>query len=136
MPQSDQDRSDRPSPGKDRRGSLTHQLFAIYLARERGNAPADAERLIDTLCERIADEAAIDFRVTDIYLQRVAFALAAGRPDLVKRRWVRRLLQSQQPDGGWKRSWYGLGPGVFALVSGQLDPTPTRRSKGCGFCTC
>ena len=60
--------------------------------------------------ERIAAEAAFDFRVTDLYLQRIAFLLAAGRPDLVKPRWVERALAAQQSDGGWYYTWHGWAP--------------------------
>jgi hypothetical protein len=53
--------------------------------------------------------------VTDLYLQRIAFILAAGRSDLVKRRWVERAIASQTEDGGWVASWHGWGPGLFAV---------------------
>ena len=65
------------------------------------------------LCTGIAFEANWDVRVTDLYLQRVAFLLAAGRPDLVKRRWVERVIAKQEQDGGWIGSWYGWGPRLF-----------------------
>jgi hypothetical protein len=72
--------------------------------------------LINHLCEKIAVEEHWDVRVTDLYLQRMAFILAAGRPDLIKRRWVERALASQQSDGGWISSWHGWGPGLFAFT--------------------
>jgi hypothetical protein len=107
---SDQDRADMIAPDMHRRGSLTHQLFAVLLYRKRVGPSAELDGLVDRLSERIAAEAVWDFRVTDLYLQRVAFLLAAGRPDLVRRRWVERVIANQEADGGWVSSWYGLGP--------------------------
>ena len=95
-------------------GTRTHQLFALLLYRKRAQDEAVAS-LIDHLCAGIAFEANWDFRVTDLYLQRVAFLLAAGRPDLVKRRWVERVLAKQEQDGGWIGSWYGWGPRLFEV---------------------
>jgi hypothetical protein len=114
----EQDRADMFDPAKHRWGSLTHQLFALLLYRERSGHSVYLDTLIDRLCVRIAAEAAWDIRVTDLYLQRVALLLAAGRPDLVHRRWVERILANQQTDGGWTSSWFGLGPRLleFSLM--------------------
>ena len=94
-------------------GSRTHQLFALLLYREYGNHSQAVDDLINHLCERIALEAQWDVRVTDLYLQRIAFILAAGRPDLIKRRLVERAMANQKQDGGWIASWYGWGPKLF-----------------------
>jgi hypothetical protein len=104
------------SPDKFRTGRATHQLLALYLYRKfNGNTP-ELERIMDRIENRIAAEAAFDFRVTDLYLQRIAFLLAAGRPDLVKPRWVERALNAQQSDGGWYYNWYGWGPHPFTYT--------------------
>ncbi|MCP4111805.1 MAG: hypothetical protein GY749_40815 [Desulfobacteraceae bacterium] len=94
-------------------GSLTHQLFSLYIYREHQGASTAIEELTDHLCERIAFEAVWDIRVTDLYLQRIAFILAAGRDDLIKKRWVERLIAYQQDNGGWLPGWYGWGPDIF-----------------------
>jgi hypothetical protein len=115
FPLEEGDRASMLSPTLHRRGSLTHQLFTLCILRQRGRSDKNLDGLVDTLCERVAAEAVWDFRVTDLYLQRVAFLLAAGRPNLVKSRWVERILAGQQEDGGWKGSWYNWGPGVFVF---------------------
>lgn len=94
-------------------GSLTHQLFAVRIYRDYQGSTPQLDALIDHLCERIAREAFIDFRVSDLYLQRVAFLLAAGRPDLVRKRWIERILANQRDDGGWTYPWYYWGPGYL-----------------------
>src|SRR3984893_11025601 len=105
--------ADMFSPDKFRTGRATHQLFALYFYRKfKGNNP-ELDRIMDRVENRIAAEAALDFRVTDLYLQRIAFLLAAGRPDLVKPRWVERALNAQQSDGGWYYNWYGWAPHPF-----------------------
>jgi hypothetical protein len=110
------------SPDANRFRQLTHQLLALWILREKGHSEdgiseEDIDDLINTLCERIAGEMVWDFRVTDLYLQRVACILAAGRPDLIKRRWIERILTNQTSDGGFRRSWYRWGPGAFTFNS-------------------
>jgi hypothetical protein len=114
VPLTESERSNMFSRDKYLWGKRTHQLFALLIYRKRAQDAAVAP-LIDHLCAGIAFEANWDFRVTDLYLQRVAFLLAAGRPDLVKRRWVERVLAKQEPDGGWIGSWYGWGPRLFEV---------------------
>ncbi len=116
------------SPSAHARGSRTHQVLALLIAREHGRAPEvlspnaeSIDELIDTLCEGIASEAVWDVRVTDHYLQRVALLLSAGRPDLVKRRWVERILAHQKAEGGYPESWYGWGPGFLQF---SFNPSP------------
>ncbi len=104
-------------------GSLTHQLFSLYFYQDRQGSSAALQHLTDHLCERIAFEAVWDIRVTDLYLQRIAFILAAGRDDLIKKRWVERLLAHQQDDGGWMSGWHGWGPDLFRFTFRQRSTT-------------
>lgn len=122
-----EDHRDMFSPDKYRTGRATHQLFALYLYRNYNGANPNLNRLIDRISARIAGEASIDFRVTDLYLQRVAFLLAAGHSDLVKRRWVERALAAQQWDGGWLYSWHGWQPNPlqFRLEKATSTSHPT-----------
>lgn len=129
-PLTPEDEQSMLDPGDHHRGSLTHQIFALMHVREHGLTEHQLDELIDTLCERIAFEACLDFRVTDLYLQRVAFLLAAERPDLVKRRWIERILAAQQPDGGFLNSWHGWGPGVASWRSNDTKPTAHATVQG------
>jgi len=107
VPLSPNELADMFSPDKYRTGKATHQLFALYLYRKSKGSTPQTDRVMRKIEERIASEAALDFRVTDLYLQRIAFLLAAGRPDLIKPRWVERALAAQQIDGGWLATWHG-----------------------------
>lgn len=109
-PLSDSDLKDMFSPDKFRTGKATHQLFSLYVYRKFNGDTPELQRVMNRLEERIAAEGALDFRVTDLYLQRISFLLAAGRPDLVKPRWVERALSEQQSDGGWLYNWHGWAP--------------------------
>ena len=111
----EQEHRDMFSPDKFWWGNRTHQLYALLFYRKHSLKTFAVDDLINHLSEGIANEANWDFRVTDLSIQRAAFILAAGRPDLIKRRWVERILNNQQPDGGWILSWYGFGPRAFAV---------------------
>ncbi len=109
-PLSDSDLKDMFSPDKFRTGKATHQLLSLYVYRKFNGDTPELQRVMNQVENRIAEEAALDFRVTDLYLQRIAFLLAVGRPDLVKPRWVERALDAQQSDGGWLYNWHGWAP--------------------------
>jgi hypothetical protein len=130
VPLADTQRADMFSTDKYIWGKRTHQLLALILYRKHGGNSQAVNNLINHLCEGIAFEANWDIRVTDLYLQRIAFLLAAGRPDVVKRRWVERILAGQEEDGGWKESWHGWGPGLFAFNVNDRWPTDHATVQG------
>jgi len=107
------DLADMNSPDKYHWGTRQHQLMSLILYRHFNGSPPEMDRLIDHLAEGVAQDAHYDFRVNDGYIQRTTFVLAAGRPDLVRRRWVERILDYQNPDGSWNYCWYGWCRGVF-----------------------
>ena len=117
-------------PDGTRTGRATHQLFSLVLYRQfNGTTPA-LDQLIRHISLRIAQEAAIDFRVTDLYLQRIAFLLAAGQQDLVKPRWVERALAAQESNGGWMYGWYGWHPTPYRL---SVDEFPDSHATAQGM---
>jgi len=127
VPLSPKEREDMFSPDKYRTGKATHQLFALYFYRQSRGSTPELDHTMQKIEERIAWEAAIDFRVTDLYLQRLAFLLAAGRPDLIRPRWVERAFTAQQVDGGWLENWHGWTgtPYRFSLNDGSSTPHST-----------
>jgi len=117
------------SPDKNAFRDLTHQLYAVDILRDRGSSAEGIDDLIDTLCHRITRECSIDFRVTDLYLQRVAFVLAADRPDLIKKRWIERILANQHENGGFLYSWCGSSPNPLRF-SGSKKPVAHATVQG------
>jgi len=124
------ERDDMFSPDKYRTGKATHQLFALCFYRKSKGSTPELDRLMQTIEKRIAWEAAIDFRVTDLYLQRLAFLLAAGRPDLIRPRWVERAFAAQQIDGGWMESWHGWSRTPYRFSFGDELPTAHSTAQG------
>lgn len=109
-----QDRADLFSPTKYSWGVRLHlQLVALDMYRHFNLPSPELDRAINPVSEGVANDAKWDFRVSDSYEQRIATLLAAGRPDLVKARWVERLLDNQRPDGTWNYCWYGWCRGVL-----------------------
>lgn len=112
---SEADRDAMFSPDRFMWGDRTHQLLSLIFYKDRTANTPPVAGLVNHLSEKIALEEHWDVRVTDLYLQRMAFVLAAGRPDLIRRRWVERAIAKQNTDGGWISSWYGWGPGLFVF---------------------
>jgi hypothetical protein len=130
VPLSPKELEDMFSPDKYRTGKATHQLFALYFYRKSNGSTPELDRLMREIERRIASEAAIDFRVTDLYLQRLAFLLAAGRPDLIRPRWVERALAAQQIDGGWLESWHGWTGTPYRFTLGDESSTAHSTAQG------
>jgi hypothetical protein len=130
VPLSPGELQDMFSPDKYRTGKATHQLFALYFYRKSKGSTPELDRVMQEIEERIAGEAAIDFRVTDLYLQRLAFLLAAGRPDLIQPRWVERAFAAQQIDGGWLESWHGWTRSPYRFSFGQESPIAHSTAQG------
>jgi hypothetical protein len=104
---SEGDRANMFSPTKYWWGGRHHQLLALEIYRHFNGDSDGLGGTINHLAEKIASEAHWDFRVTDTYIQRSAFILGAKRPDLVRRRWIERILDHQHSDGSWSGCWYG-----------------------------
>lgn len=119
------DKAEMFAPDKHRTGRATHQLFALMFYREFNEDTPAMNALMRRISERIAQEAAVDFRVTDLYLQRIAFLLAAGQADLVQPRWVERALAYQEPSGGWFYGWYGWQPTPYRFDIEELENSHT-----------
>ena len=109
----DADRADMFSPSKYFWGRRQHQLLALDMYRYYNGGAEELDHTMNQLAEKVARDAYFDFRVSDSYYQRSAFTLGAGRPDLVRRRWIERILDYQRPDGSWAYCWYGWCRGIF-----------------------
>ncbi len=101
------------SPNMNHWGTRQHQLLGLTVYRRFNGPSPDLDQLINHLSEGVAQDANYDFRMNDGYIQRTAFVLDAGRPDLIRRRWVERILDYQNADGSWNYCWYGWCRGVF-----------------------
>lgn len=83
---------------------LTHALIA-YLWMQQAD-PREAQRRsvadhIESVNRRLAWAQACDLFTSDIYNERVAFWLYMDNPPPVRRRWIERIILSQNHDGGW-----------------------------------
>ncbi len=84
---------------------LTHQLMALIRLRENMGGAAEAEVTAEQLSRRLSSELARDLAVVDLYIQKVAVVLDAGHEQMVRRRWVERVIENQRDDGGWNDRW-------------------------------
>lgn len=103
---------------------LTHQLFAVTLLRDRQGSNPRIDKLIEVLCERSKTDMTFCIPVVDIYIQRAAFVLRAGFPQLVRRRWIERIIAKQQSDGGWNDRWLCFTTTRSKFIF-DIDETPS-----------
>jgi len=101
-------------------GARHHQMLGLIMYRNFNGHNRQVEDTLGKLCEKEARDQRYDFRVTDAYIQRNAFMLAAGQPDLIESRWIERIMINQMSDGSWKCCWYGWCRGVMEF--GRTDP--------------
>lgn len=81
---------------------VTHQQMGVRLLQKRNcGDQAQLASLSSELIDIIHSELTWDFRVGDAYLQRNLMLAEAGRIDLIKPVWIQRILEAQNPDGGW-----------------------------------
>ena len=113
------------SPSRYSWGARQHQLLALDMYRYYNGASPELDATIDHLAELVARDERYDARVNDSYPQRIAFVLAASRPDLIRPRWVDRLLDSQRADGSWGYCWYGWCKGLFEFRLHDVDQLHT-----------
>ena len=83
---------------------LTHALLT-YLWIKKSNPDVARERQVDRLIREVNARLWTiqnwDAFTSDIYNERVAFWLYMDQPPPIKRRWIERILLSQNDDGGW-----------------------------------
>lgn len=116
------DKANLFSPTKYNWGIRLHlQLFTLDMYRHYYGSSPELEAVLGPVADGVARDAYWDFRVSDSYYQRSAALLAAGRPDLVKKRWIERILDRQNPDGSWNYCWYGWCRGVFEFSLSDGD---------------
>ena len=117
------DHADLFSPTKYSWGIRLHlQLIALDIYRHFNGPSAELDSAINPVSEGVARDAYWDFRVSDSYYQRSAYILGAGRPDLIRGRWIERTLDYQRPNGSWAYCWYGWCRGIFEFRFGDFGP--------------
>ena len=105
---------------------LTHQLMTIVWAKQVGlRLPAKVVDRKHELLKQIAAEQAADNEFSDLYAERAVILLMYDQPSLSEVvRWVKTILNAQEPDGTWFAVSYTMeydnekitvgGPGGFA----------------------
>jgi hypothetical protein len=117
-----EDHADLFSPTKYSWGVRLHlQLIALDIYRRFNGPSPELNAAINPVAEGVAHDAYWDFRVNDAYYQRNATILGAGRPDLIRSRWIDRMLDAQNGDGTWNFCWHGWCRGVLEFSLNEND---------------
>lgn len=87
---------------------LAHQLWALGHMRRISSDPRASDELMRRLAQRIVREHATDILYHEIHAERLGMVMWTGYPQLIRRRWVERIVANQLEDGGWNARWYLL----------------------------
>jgi hypothetical protein len=94
---------------------LTHQVMGLHEIQTAGYCQDadDHDELLRILQLKMRYLLALDTVAGDVYIQRVMMLVMTGARDQVNPAWFRRILDTQQPDGGWLpyQSMMRLTPG-------------------------
>lgn len=81
---------------------MTHQMMALrFMQRENCGDPAMVSETVEVLSDYIRYQLIVDFRVVDVYLQRVLMLVDSGNLEKINHRWIYRVANAQLADGGW-----------------------------------
>lgn len=81
---------------------LTHQMMAFrFMQRTSCNEVKNLSEKMETISEYIRVQSIFDFRVVDVYIQRVLMQLDSGNNSKINNRWIKRIIEHQRDDGGW-----------------------------------
>ncbi len=116
------DRANMFSPDKYSWGVRLHlQLIALDIYLHFNGPSPQLDAALNPVTAGVARDAYYDFRVSDSYMQRSSYLLAAAKPDLIQSRWIDRIMSNQQSDGAWNYCWYGWCRGIFEFRFGTVD---------------
>lgn len=81
---------------------VTHQMMGFLFMRRSGcgNAESNGASILG-LQEKLVTQLTYDFRVVDVYLQRVLMLEESGAHEIIKPIWIARVISAQNEDGGW-----------------------------------
>lgn len=80
----------------------THHAMGLALFKRTGcPVPPEAAQTSKQVQSDIAFQTTFDILMRDAYMQHVLMLMWQGGPDAIKPIWLRRVLNEQQPDGGW-----------------------------------
>ena len=80
----------------------THQLMGFsFMRRSRCGNPEKTNASILKLQERLITQLTYDFRVIDVYIQRVLMLEESGAHERIKPIWISKAVSAQNADGGW-----------------------------------
>ncbi len=117
---------------------VTHQLMGIRIrVANKCGETAWLDQVSQELLEKVETQLVWDFRVVDVYLQRVLMLLESGQADRIKPIWVRNIIDAQQDDGGWGNIYpiFRIGSKVIGLKNltphlGQQQSTYHATAQG------
>ncbi len=119
------------------RYELTHALMILQFAKERNCFDQkEIKKGMDILAlkikeetpkvlEAISQEKIDSLNLYDIFAEMVAFLLLADYPQYVEAKWLKEIIERQNPDGGWKiRGFKNEGSSSHGTVVSLLTLLP------------
>jgi hypothetical protein len=80
----------------------THQMMGFRFMQRTGCEEQQVvSNKISIMSDLIKRQSTYDFRVVDVYIQRILMQYDSGYEKKVNPRWIKRILRAQNADGGW-----------------------------------
>lgn len=105
---------------------VTHQLMGYRMAQRNQCAIDNLDANIAALQNTLQKQLRYDPRVVDVYVQRVLMLVDSNAGERVNPRWLGRVIDAQQADGGWSDmqplfpvgggKYMGFGANAFTLA--------------------
>ena len=81
---------------------ITHQMMGfLFMKRSGCGNPESTSASILELQDKLVTQLTYDFRVVDVYLQRILMLEESGAHERIKPIWITRVISAQNEDGGW-----------------------------------
>jgi hypothetical protein len=81
---------------------VTHQMMGFLFMRRSGcRNPESTSASILELQDKLVTQLTYDFRVVDVYLQRILMLEESGAHERIQPIWISRVISAQNEDGGW-----------------------------------
>lgn len=98
--------------------NLTYSVLAMSFFRQRGckNASFDYEKKIEQYSKLLIRLINIEGPISDLTLEAIVVLFRSGKRDLVRKDWIRNIIQNQKPNGQFGPNEFSTAWSLWAML--------------------